>query len=60
MTPKQLVEARKILGFTQQGLQQELGLNPNDGRTVRNWESGRIPIPKPCEKLIKILVVLKK
>lgn len=55
MTPDELMQARKYLGLTQGGLERHLGININsyNGRTVRNWESGDIPVPGPCAKLIQ-------
>ena len=42
-TPADLWEARRKLGLTQAQLAAILGVTD---RQVRNWESGRSPIPK--------------
>lgn len=58
MTPSQLQQARKELGLTQGALERHLGINIKtcNGRTVRYWESGDIPVPEPCAKLIRIFL----
>lgn len=42
MTPEQFKEARRSLGYSQQGLAEEWGMA--DGRTIRRWESGERPL----------------
>ena len=44
MTPAEFKEARRKLGFSQQGLASEWGMGSNGGRTIRRWEDGERPM----------------
>lgn len=54
MTSNQVKTSRLKLGLTQRELEKYLGLKPNNGRTIRRWESGEVSITGPCRKLILI------
>ncbi len=52
MTKQELKKTRAALKLTQAQLADELGVNK---KTLEAWEYGINPIPKPIEKLLKIL-----
>jgi len=56
MTPAAVKSARKALGLTQSELGLALRLSPDEGRTVRNWESGRNPISGPASLALEALL----
>ena len=46
-----LVEIRRTLGLTQEGLASLLDLS---GKTVHNWERGTQPVPRSVEYLLTL------
>jgi DNA-binding transcriptional regulator YiaG len=56
MTPATVRAHRHALGMTQSQLGLMLRLSPDNGRTVRNWESGRYPISGPASLALEALV----
>jgi DNA-binding transcriptional regulator YiaG len=57
MTPEQFKQARLHLGVSQTGL---CALIEKCVRTIRYYESGKYPIPKSMELLIKHLIKQKE
>lgn len=49
MTPRDLLRLRTALGWSQNRLAQEIGVNRS---TVNKWETGQHPIPPIAEKLL--------
>jgi len=47
MTPDELKEARRKLGLSCQRLADQLGMGAHGGRTIRRWERGDWPVPRP-------------
>lgn len=57
MTPTDLKEARKRLGFkSQSAFARMLGLQGNGDRTIRRWEKGEVPIPGPVQRLVQMML----
>ena len=56
MTPDSVKAARLALGLTQSQLGAALRLAPDEGRTVRNWESGRNKISGPASLALEALL----
>jgi DNA-binding transcriptional regulator YiaG len=56
MTPAEIKAARQALGMTQRQLGEALRLSPDEGRTVRNWESGRTKISGPASLALEALL----
>lgn len=52
MTPAQLREIRRALGWTQSQLASEVGVN--SARTVRRWELGERKIPESVARLMRL------
>lgn len=52
MTTTQLKQIRAALGWSQQRLAEELGVQRN---TVNRWEMGLNPIPPMAERLLALL-----
>lgn len=59
MTPDQLKEARRKLGFSTAGLAKALRLGKQGARTVRRWEAGDSGIPGPAEVAIEMMLAAK-
>lgn len=57
MTPRQLQNARKRLGWSQERLAEALEVHP---MTVSKWERGEQPIDKRTELAVRWLELLKK
>ncbi|GAB5349206.1 helix-turn-helix domain-containing protein [Alteriqipengyuania sp. 357] len=56
MRPAQLREAMDMLGFhTQAALAREIGV---DRSTVSLWLEGRVGVPRPVAKLVRLLMIL--
>ena len=56
MRPAQLREAMDRLGFaTQAALAREIGV---DRSTVSLWLEGRVGVPRPVAKLVRLLLIL--
>ncbi|BFU90109.1 MAG: hypothetical protein NTAFB01_12960 [Nitrospira sp.] len=49
MTPRQLIQLRKDLGWSQNRLAQVIRVNRS---TVNKWEAGQHPIPPIAEQLL--------
>jgi len=56
MTPDELKEARRKLGLSCQKLADHLGMGAHGGRTIRRWERGDWPVPRPVELAVKYLL----
>jgi len=56
MTPAAVKAARLALGMTQSQLGIALRMSPDQGRSVRNWESGRNPISGPASLALEALL----
>ena len=56
MTPSAIKAARHALGMTQSQLGAALRLAPDEGRTIRNWESGRYKIGGPASLALEALL----
>lgn len=54
MTPTDLKSLRAALGWSQQRLADELGVQRN---TINRWEMGTYPIPPMAEKLLATISV---
>lgn len=52
MTPSQLIQLREKLGWSQNRLAENLGVNRS---TVHRWEKGMRRIPAIAEKLLAII-----
>ncbi len=57
MTPSELKSARHALGLSAQGFARPLRIK--EGRTVRRWEAGDIPVPGPVEVIVELLLLSK-
>jgi len=57
MSPKQIKQARSQLKLTQPALAAELGVHPI---SVSRWERGKVAIPEPTARLLKMLVAQSK
>jgi len=51
MSPDQFKGARRVIGLTQTGMAQRLGVHP---MTVSRWERGLVSIPNPVGKLMRL------
>ena len=60
MTPDQLKEARRKLGFSTAGLAKALRLGKQGARTVRRWEAGDSAIPGPAEVAIEMMLTARQ
>jgi len=56
MTSAAVKAARLALGMTQSQLGFALRMAPDEGRSVRNWESGRNPISGPASLALEALL----
>ena len=56
MTPDEIKAVRKLLGRTQVGLAERLGVHR---RTVQGWELGTVPIPVATAELLSIIAGLR-
>lgn len=56
MQAKDLQHSIEALGLSQMELGRFVGV---DGRTVRNWASGRRPVPEAVSKLLRLMLALK-
>jgi len=56
MTPAAVKAARLALGMTQSQLGIALRMSPDQGRLVRNWESGRNQITGPASLALEALL----
>jgi transcriptional regulator with XRE-family HTH domain len=56
MTPDELREARKSLGWTQHELAENFRMGAHGWQTVSAWENGKQRIPGPIELLCEIYV----
>ena len=56
MTPADVKAARRALGMTTSQLGLALRMASDEGRSVRNWESGRNPISGPASLALEALL----
>ena len=56
MTPTNLRDARKALGYTQHGMAEALRMGKHGWQTVSSWENGKTPIPGPVSVAIECLL----
>ena len=59
MTPSQFRDARQQLGLSKSALSRVLGLaegTGTNGRTVRRWECGAVPVPGPVALAMRAIV----
>jgi DNA-binding transcriptional regulator YiaG len=56
VTPAELREARRKLGFSASGLARALRLGKGGDRTVRRWEAGERQIPGPAQVAIEMML----
>ena len=57
MTPYEIKQARKALGWTVNDLADALRMAPSSGnRTIRRWENGDLPITGPAMVAIEAML----
>ena len=59
MTPAEFKQARRDMGYSQQGLAEEWGMGANGGRTIRRWEDGERPMNPVAAYCLAMMVQCK-
>ena len=56
MTTKQFKEAREALCYSQNALADEWEMGRHGERTIRRWETGKMPIPSTVAYCLRLMM----